>query len=469
MKRLHYTITTIDPLIIASHSDNPNMIETLQYIRGTVMQGVFAQYFLKQPGYSIEDFSRMIIKGDCVFSNAFPILEKDLFFPAPFSLVSEKYNETNGHNLLVSDTVEQTKGISGLICMKGDSIQKLSFRREIRLHNEIDDKKRTTREGKLFNYQSIPTGIVFAGHIAIRDDQDEGKIKDIIGDKKELRIGRSSMTEYGRVLFEWKENDNSGAEDKNPVLVLLSDTIIYNANGLGSTSIADLAVHLKDSLILKSIAKSNRIEGFLNIWKLKKPSETVFAAGSIFLLDKVPENAQDLIDFGLGERTQEGYGQISFSFIDEKLEVFEISKAEYFQEQTVSSEMPELAKRVVQNILLNRKMMKLSGDALNDADNTQNCPTNHLIGKLKAMSQDPVNFAANLAELKKPAIRQLEKSHIGNRTMYDFIKDRIENFSKLWPLTENLEGWPFDFSWEKNNMQRVYFEQYFNHLRRKNK
>jgi CRISPR-associated protein Csx10 len=469
MKRLHYTITTIDPLIIATHSDNPNMTETLQYIRGTVMQGVFAQYFLKQPGYSIDEFSRLIIKGDCIFSNAFPIRGEDLFYPAPVSIVSEKYNETNGHNLLVSETSEQTKGISGLICMKGDSIQKLSFRREIKLHNEIDDQKRTTKEGKLFNYQSIPAGIVFAGQITIRNGHDEDKIKGIMGDKTELRIGRSSMTEYGRVLFEWKESDNSEKVGENPVLVLLSDTIIYNAYGLGSPSIADLEVHLKGSLILKSIAKPNRIEGFLNIWKLKKPSETVFAAGSVFLLDKVPGNAQELIDFGLGERTQEGYGQISFSFIEEKLEVFGILKAEYFQEQTSSSEMPELTKRILQNILLNRKMMKLSGDALMDAEATQHCPTNHLIGKLKAMSQNPLNFTANLAELKKPAVRQLEKSHIGNRTMYEFIQDRIGNFSALCPLTEIFEGWPFDFSQEKANMQKVYFEQYFNHLRRKNK
>ncbi len=83
MKKLHYTITTLEPLIITQHSDDPNMYETLQYIRGTVIQGVFAQNYIKANNGIADDlFTQLIVSGDCIFENAFPTANNNLYTPS---------------------------------------------------------------------------------------------------------------------------------------------------------------------------------------------------------------------------------------------------------------------------------------------------------------------------------------------------------------------------------------------------
>ena len=467
MKKLYYTITTLEPLIITQHSDDPNMYKTLQYIRGTVMQGVFAQKYLKNKIADAE-FSRLIVKGDCIFSNAFPVANNKAFYPASAALVREKYNSKKAHNLLESNTEEQTKGITSLVSITSNQVSWLIIRKEIRLHNQIDDSTRTTQNGKLFNYQSLPVGMVFKGYISLKED-DENKIKNLVENGANIRMGRSATSEYGKVRFEWinETKDNELKIDGKVIMTLLSDAIILNENGFSSLAAKDISIYLKDSLIEKSISRKERIEGFLNIWKLRKPSENVFAAGSSFLLDKLPSNSEKLANNGLGERTHEGYGQVAFSALNPSIEYFDYLEWEE-PKLTKPQVIPLLTNEILIAIILKRVKEQAIQKALEDAENTERLPNNHLLGKLSDMSEDVDTFVNNVKLLKEIAQKQLEKSHVKNQTLLNHLINWDTHMENLCPLTKMIDDKMIDLSLFKSELARLYFNQYFNQLRRKN-
>lgn len=482
MKKLHFNITALEPLIITQHSDDPNMYETLQYIRGTVIQGIFAQKYLKDINKTADEhFTRLIVSGDCIFSNAYPTFEDKLYFPAPYSVVRKKYppkkNSSDDQektepavNLLLPHDEEQTKGINSLVFIEGNQISPLTIRKEIRLHNQIDDLTRTSESGILFNYQSLPAGLVFKGSVTIKDDSDEVELKKIFAGETILRIGRSATSEYGKVRFEWI---NSSKEEKLPVsdkviMTLLSDTIIYNENGFSSISVNDINKYVEGGMVAGSISRKSRIEGFLNVWKLRKPSENVFAAGSSFLLDKLPDNSNELVNFGIGERTHEGYGQVSFSFqkvVTSKL-VYKEWEEPKIQRPIV---MRGLTYEILKSVQLNRIKEALTKVALEEANKTRQIPTNHLLGKLKNMAEDLSSLVRSISELKDIAQNQLRKAHIGNRTLFDHLKERAENIENICNLTYQCGDTIIDLTGSKPEITKLYLEQYLNQLRRRNK
>lgn len=480
MRRLFYTITSVDPLIITGNSDDPNMYETLEYIRGTIIQGLFVRNYLRNSRVVDETFYNLLIKGGCIFSNAYPSFDGELYHPAPLSLVSEKLDEGKIHNLindLDTDFEVQTKGIPGLISLKSNkgslTLSKISIRKEIRLHNEIDDNKKTTKEGILFNYQSLPAGLVFKGSITVRNDMECQTIKEIIKDRQEIRIGRSSTSEYGKGLFEWShESDSNDQSTDDPVvMVLLSDGIFFNENGFASCSVNNINNYIPGATIIKTIAKRGRIEGFLNTWKLRKPSENVIVAGSSFLLDRLPSNASELAITGIGERIQEGYGQVSFSLLPLGTREFSIKKVDFPDRRAAIYQPTELTRTIIEFIMLNRKKREIILQALKDASATERPPTNHLIGKLKAISQIGASELKRYLKesIRKPAESQLKRAFVGNETLKDFLERRIDKFNDTFCQKTSVEDIEIHYNLQAHELQRLYFEHYFTQLRRVNK
>jgi CRISPR-associated protein Csx10 len=467
MKKLNYTITTLEPLIITQHSDDPNMYETLQYIRGTVIQGIFAQNYLKANNDIADSlFTQLIVSGDCIFENAFPIANNNLYTPSPLSLVREKYYQYKAHNLLAGTTNELTKGISSLVLIDGSEIYPLTIRKEIRLHNEIDDEKRTTKDGILFNYQSLPAGLVFKGAITVKNDDYEAELIKIIPTETNLRIGRSATSEYGKVCFNWIEYVD---EDLIPntgevIMTLLSDTIVYNVNGFSSLDCADINRYLKGISVTNSISRKSRIEGFLNVWKLRKPSENVFAAGSSFLLDRLPDNAEDLVNLGLGERTHEGYGQVSFSMLDSAIIGLNYNE---WKETTLTEpdEKPKLTNDILNFVYLKRIKENVINKALNDAAHTNPViSSNHLIGRLKDVSHNLDDFRQFLTDLRSTARNHLSNSYLYNKNMIELFESILKEDTKLVVSNDGSDLNKQD----SDNLKILYFEQYFNQLRRRN-
>jgi len=472
MKQLYYTITTLEPLILTQQSDDPNMYETMEYIRGSIIQGLFAQNYLliKKLKKADSEFTRLIVRGGCYFSNAYPVSNNRTFFPTPKSLVREKYNPEIVHDLLNVPTKEQNKSMASITAIESDNVYSLTIRKEIRLHGQINDSKRISEEGILFNYQSISEGVTFLGHLTIENDLDVEINKEIIPTRKEIRIGRSSTSEYGKVRFDWVSENQKGetAHKGDVILTLLSDTIIYNDDGFSTLDLKFIGDYLMGSNIISSISRKDRIEGFLNIWKLRKPSENVYAAGSSFKLDKLPDNAEQLLNYGLGERTHEGFGQITFSLQDPKVLNYALRKDEHptTNEQFV---IPDLTLSILKSACFQRQKEIVTKKALEDADKTKPGITNHLIGKLNSMLQIRESRVTNLELLRKPAKDQLRKSHYENQSLFEHLIAISDGSRSLCSHSFPVEGQIIDLSGSIPELTQLYFEQYFNQLRRNNK
>lgn len=468
MKKLYFTITASEPIIITQHSDDPNMYETLQYIRGTIIQGLFAHAYLKSKKSADTDFIRLIVGGDCSFSNAYPLENEIMYYPAPAALVREKTNTEKVHNLLLDKTAEQTKGISYFISIVNDTITPLRLNKNINLHNEIDRETRTSKDGVLFNYQSLPAKMAFKGFVAIKNDNDDDEktIKELIQDGMTIRVGRSKTSEYGKAFFSWANESKKGNTNKegNVIMTLLSDTIVLNSNGFSSLKTVDLNTYLDNTHIEKTISRKSRIDGFLNVWKLRKPSENVFAAGSSFLLDKLPSNHEYLETFGLGERNHEGYGQVSFSLLnmqDKQLKYTE--QIEIVEEvQQIIQEIPEMSGLIIKTINYNRIREEIIITALKDAEDTEpKIDSNNLLSRLKENISDIDNFSKFLMDLRQTAKGHLEKSYLGEKNLIGHFKDVLSAETALFrPIKENCQI---------KQLKTLYFEQYLNQLRRLNK
>lgn len=182
-------------------------------------------------------------------------------------------------------------------------------------HHERDRETGRSKEGIIFNYESINQGQSFGAFI-YGEGKDHDEFIKIFSDGT-YYLGRSRNNQYGKVYIKFNADlkELSQPEDLKPgelSLTLLSDTIIYNDYGFPATDIIS-PERVIGCPIKKSFIRTSDIECFISRWRLKTPSEVSFSAGSTFLIDVPDEKTlKKLLQLqvkGIGERTEEGFGR----------------------------------------------------------------------------------------------------------------------------------------------------------------
>jgi hypothetical protein len=167
----------------------------------------------------------------------------------------------------------------------------------------------------------------------------------------------------------------------------------------------------------------------------------------------------------LGERTHEGYGQISFSLLNTS-----INNLEYHEWdepiQSKPSAIPNLSNKIWISICLKRAKEEVIKKALEDADNTKPVITsNHLLGRLKDMAYSPVLFKGFLTNLRPTAKNHLTNAYLREKNLVEHFETILDGRISLYTPKEGIEIKPQNME----EFKSLYFEQYFNQLRRKNK
>ncbi|MEI7526874.1 MAG: hypothetical protein WCJ95_21175, partial [Mariniphaga sp.] len=121
------------------------------------------------------------------------------------------------------------------------------------------------------------------------------------------------------------------------------------------------------------------------------------------------------------------------------------------------------------NVYLQRQKEKVKTDAFAHAEITKPGITNHLIGKLKGMSQNLGTLSENIEKLRKPASDQLKKSHVGNTSLFDKLTAIANGSELIGNLQFTIEEIPINLSDSKTELTKLYLEQFLNQLRRNNK
>lgn len=467
MQSLKYRITTLSPLIIRNNTGDINMVSTGECIPGTTILGALAQRYIhakpiNDNAHMDSNFFNWFLKGDLIFTNAYILYHGDNNstknnLPVPFSIQSDRDNENDIYDLLFyegevineNNEIINTRSEKGFGRMDGEYFYKQPVKKSLNFHHERDSKTGMTKKGVIFNYESIAPEQTFEGNI-LGEEEILKEILNSFGEQTTVYLGRSKSAQYGKVLFEiFSDNPEAylpeagkDAENDGEVsLTLISDTIIYNDCGFSTTEVKEFEKELQKILggnarIKKSFIKTGEVENFVSVWKLRNPSETCFLMGSCFLIDGISPTDNKLINLiekGVGERTNEGFGRVFAGWQKER----ELEKKEHDKpgKSSPDSEIPPGTKEIVQKILKEHIRKNIELEALREYTGFINnhLPSKSLIGRLEAMvkHQDKNTFRESIKALRNTAKDKLQRCHNKYKTLFEFLMEKDINIDAI--------------------------------------
>jgi len=505
MHKLRYHITTKAPLVISARHGDMNMTATEKYIPGGTVLGILAGRFMNKKNitdnaHKNEDFYNWFLSGNLKITNAYIYTKNDygdefVNFPVPVSIQKQKYEENIVDLLYFDATDTQTQAVNTFCKLDEDTLYTKNVKTSLNFHHARDRIKGIPEQGKIFNYESIMPGQIFEGEIQGSKDDLES-FSSIYEKSWTAHAGRSKNTQYGEIEFNILSNkpvlvEQADITDDEVSLTLLSDTIIYNEFGYSTADKKEFENYLSDRVkgikITKSFIKKGDVETFTGIWGLKKPSETCFLAGSVFLLDISETDKNNLKKFwenGIGERTHEGYGICKLCLQTEKMLTQDESQDKQVEfpkpERTLPEQTKEILVKIIKNYITGQVQLKAFEEQ--EGFKTATLIPNSLAGKLQAMAKDKGkdkdDFPDSIEKLKKTAKNNLENCYNKDKTLFNFIKNKkdlvvsvmgFRRSDQVKNLCKEIDYDPaIDTEFEKK-LYKLYFATFFSMMRKRKK
>ena len=475
-KRIKIIIKLKSPVLMTDVPGDQNMVESKLYLTGSSLMGIFAdKYIKKHNGIADDFFYNSFLRGGLTFTDAFKLIDdkKKGLVPAyilPLSIQKKKHDESGDciEYFLADDESEEKKdkdgmknkfqSVGGFGSINDGFIKTVEVKSGISFHGAINNGK---SDNDIFNYEWIAPFQTFISYVLGSEDY----LKTFLRFLKESAetaydydgeiflnayIGRSRTAEYGKIDMiisdiediSFKSNNDEELDDLC-IMTLLSDAIIYNEYGFSTADVNDLAKCLGTSVkIKKSAIRKKTVENFIGKWSARKPMENVITAGSSFLIERssLPENYKDFEIYGIGERTNEGFGRVAFN-----LNVKRQLKKEEATEPNLSylNKIPPLtniSKKIIERRIIVFIKDQLAIEAIKKANEADSrIITGSLSSKLKNFTKaikkikDFEHFQKNINALRKVAKDKLSEASIENISMLDFLnKFGYENDKKLF-------------------------------------
>ena len=361
------TITTKLPVIIKARTVG-NIVETLDYIPGSKLLPIVAKK-LGRLGINIVE---AISNHQLIVTNATVKVNNGGGRPVPLALFYEKmsggFDKGQVYNQLI-ETPSKDKQLKGYRqgyvgqLEQDNSTFKLpdyaTVNTVIQTHNTIDDASQRPTEaiGGVYSYQAIEAGTILQAQVRLTQNiinalpQDKQWWAKLQGREN---IGTSKKDDYGLVEIESEQPTKikaekgivtTASEEHQLIVWLLSDVLIRDRQLRPSISLKDFQDTLERSLnknlpedkqvklTLKlkgdtpaesfpsAYIRQRRTESWQRRWCLPRPSLTGLMAGSCIEFSittnldiaELNRRLEHLAVVGIGERTIEGYGQISFN------------------------------------------------------------------------------------------------------------------------------------------------------------
>jgi len=482
--QLKYQIITKAPVLLTRIVGNTNILNTNRHITGSAIRGMLAKYFLKNQNLNKEmahtdpDFFRWFLGGDLIFTNGYLTISDDekllVCHPSPLSIEKEKYGDDSVFfdSLFVNADESDTIKVGDYCWIESGLLYIDNAKTLLNFHHARDRKSNTPKEGDFFNYEAILPEQKFTGMI-IGSKEHLEEFYNRLGKQFTAYLGRSRNAQYGRVEFTFLNNgpelflvelDNVPNEDTElsigeTSLTLLSDTIIYDQYGNPTTDLNLLEKYL-NAKILKAFVKTSSVENFISVWKLRRPSEVCFSAGSCFLVKVDDKNKDHLLKLqreGLGERCNEGFGRIVLNWQkQENYGKYEVSIQEIPKpEEPMHSSTRDLLHHIIETHLCQAVELKALKDAKtfmrekNDRGEpipNKGLPSKSLIGRLELLLQrhsQQKKFSDFLEKkLRGHAKDQLMRcrSKELKMTLYDHLKNYHINLTTLENILREQKG-----------------------------
>ena len=392
MKRVKVTIEALSPLILTDASNSTVMTATKSSIDGTILRGVLAHRYIgkNQLGDKAhaDDGFRKLFFGGLRFVAANPMQDDRRSFVLPLSLQKEKQKDPDKmpaiQDLLTEKNPEQGyKSLRGLAVEQGDTLIPVHPRTNISLHLSRSAAKErligSSREGHIFNYESIDAGQSFCGYIYGEEDNlralavgcgcDNGPVT--------VHIGRSHYTQYGtcRMTLDAPEDVPEPAQTdvRDNVVLLRLDTVFLpdpTAQIATLSQAPDARTKLQVAMqvmgegfhVTDAYSAAAEVENFVGVWGMKQARQYGLAAGTVFALQKDSAWTEDdlkhlaaLLQNGIGVRREEGFGQLCIWPNKD----FHLAKRQAGTKTDSAITIPDAVRKQVQHILQQKILEQL--------------------------------------------------------------------------------------------------------------
>lgn len=475
MKYLKIKIKAIQPIKTSSGLNSTGTSRFLSYIPGSLIRGAFIK------NYMILNKCTDILKNEesrsWFFENKLEFLngyisndDNERSYPMPQGLFAEsteilKYeNEEsiNVKNKLIVDIEDTDKKFpsNDYIFINDTEAETVSVKSNFNLHI----KKGKEKEKKVFRYEAIKEEQEFISYIKCNlEDEDIEKVKKIINNG-EFYIGGSKGSGYGNVEISIKGEYESNPEviyedndfENHFIIYTLSDGIFLDESGVLKGYIDE--EYLKEKLNLSQVKLEDYVTdtvivgGYNNKWNCRLPQYEANKAGSLYKYSFSGEiKEEDLINLmneGVGIRTEEGFGrimvlsEIPIETIKKKskedtycednsytLDDKEKKQIQFIVDQICKNKIEEIMQKIiVSNYKKDKKVNKNQIGKLvqvfNLAQSKSKKEGKEFIKEyLKHLSERP----EGTERINKDALNQLNNLKIGNLTSVEYIKRELNS------------------------------------------
>jgi len=431
MQQLKIRIRLESPVVISAQSGDSTLTGTLDYIPGSSILGLVAVRYLKDKVKTAE-FDRIFLRGDVHFHNLYPVRGNDEFLPCPQNIWRSKSDPGRFINIFSKpNNADDYQKVDTFARVTGNFLDIHPVETEIFFHHERDYARGISKSGVVFNYEALSAGQEFSGCIQGSEDY-IGLIHELLSTDKTLRIGKSKTSQYGNAVLLTCENSEYAMDREKELacstMVMASDTIIKNSMGISTVELYELETILGTKIISAAL-NTSRTETIVNAHRAKRPSEIAFKAGSVFMLEVCPTNAEDLVMHGLGERTWEGFGRVYFpeEFPDD-LSLLSVTASQTGLPQPAVPEVIKILVTEIREQLVTSMVSRKAEDIA--AIIGPKKLSNSLLGRLESFARSG-NFNASFARLRNISKQNLQKARLENKNLAEYLENIDQEIRNL--------------------------------------
>ena len=489
---LPFKIKTISPIVMGVQKGDQNTISTFKYIPSTTIRGILANKIIEKLGlltlaHDNDLFYEIILSGVIQIKPAYPFKQKVVFYPSPLNLYQIKgENDQKLYNVFETEKLEnkKTKPVDGFVSLQGDYAYRYSPDTLINFHNTRSRLEGRSIGESIFYYEAIAPNEEFYGEI-YGPKIFLSKLRELLGGEFKTEIGRSKTAQYGGVIFKFLENEEIG-QDKNYsnefTLTAISPIILYNDYGSSEITVERLINYLEEHFasnveIEKVAAKLDYVESFLEIWRSKTPKDLAFGEGSTFKIrlsnlnkNSYQQKIKELGLYGIGERTEQGFGQVKVDLISkqEYLTKFTIAKEE--QKESTDDKIKPILESMFRIKIFEIAEREGINEALRSTSKVIKNLTTHLVGRVEEIIVSSTDFNEIEQKLKnmekKVSGENLKKCELFNKLLdFDCARNLVEKNLKISGLSEKDFGLSFKDSRLKIELYKAYWKKLLRNLR----
>lgn len=458
MKQIEYVIETLAPVTFAEKNNESTLYNTRKYIPGSIFRGMLADRFIRENNlvnaHEDENFYNIFLSGKVRFLPAYPIGRENRDGFEPYVLPLSFMKSKDGKELrdIAGEAKIETgfKKMTGFALKKDNDIYKVNVDTQIEFHmarsSEDERIHGSSQNGRVFNYEYIEPYQYFKGFI-IADDDMADKVENELKMKK-IYIGRSRSVQYGECSVCLVKVTDCTAQKINTAdrlyLYMYTPYIPQNEWQRTDCVAEDLYRTINNKLEEKGIlckieapknrkifAATEEYSGYVGVWKVRRERKAAISAGSLIEI-KLTKNDVDTIKIlseilygGLGDRTQEGFGQFRLYQPFETLSLKELEDAED-KGYKLSDEVKKQAGKIIKECIF----AEIKKQAVNDGDkklelHSKSKTTLNRIENLMNSSKSKDVIQNKIRAFNKTAIENLQNMFIGRDNLYDILTESI--------------------------------------------